>query len=242
MTPNTTSQLHDASSVVDFSRALRESTVSETPAALTEALLPEITDSFWLLVSSNALINSTETQVLRMILERALPDGVSIALDVDWRPDRWGLPANAAPTPEVLRRFRPLAQSAQFIRCKVDEAKAFFSSADPAMIQERLPQRPAVLIRDRTGGLLWSVGGRTGRMTPALVEDHDAFLARLLDNLCSHPTLLGNAGPGIDAIADPDTLAEQLLSAAAPIATSADFSKSDQSGHETHLEDHDHAR
>ncbi|CAK6689832.1 hypothetical protein ICNINCKA_00686 [Synechococcus sp. CBW1107] len=242
MMPSTTLQLHDVTSVFDFSQSLSETTVSETPAALTEALLPEITDSFWLLVSTNALINTTETQVLRMILERALPGGVSIALDVDWRPDRWGLAGNAAPTSEVLRRFRPLAQSAQFIRCGVDEAEAFFSSADPAMIQERLPQRPAVLITDRTGGLLWSIGGRKGRMAPMLVEDHDTFLVRLLDNLCSHPTLLGNAGPGIDAIADPDALAEQLLSAAAPIDTSADCLKSDQSAHGAYLAEHDHAR
>ena len=48
-----------------------------------------------------------------------------------------------------------------------------------------------------------------------MLQDHDVFLARLLDNLCTNPQLLGSAGPGIDAIADPDNLAEQLLTAAA---------------------------
>jgi hypothetical protein len=216
MTTNKTCQAQDSTSVVDFTEALSVASAHETPAALTEALLPGVTESFWLLVSSNALLEATQTQVLRMILRRALPSGVSIALDVDWKPECWGLPPDAAPTSEVLRRFRPLAQAAQLIRCGVDEADFFFSSTDPVLIQEGLPNRPAVLVMDQAGGLQWSIGGRKGRMDPSLVEDHDTFLARLLDKLCSHPQLLGNAGPGIDAIADPDALAEQLLAAAVP--------------------------
>lgn len=203
--------------LVDFSQALSETTAS-TPAARTEALLPGITESFWLLVTSNALIEARETQALTMILERALPRGVSMALEVSWTSERWGLPASAAPTPEVLRRFRPLAEAAQLIRCDVDEAEAFFNTADPVLIQQRLPQLPAVLVTGPAGGLQWSIGGRKGSMNPGLVEDNDTFLVRLLDRLCSHPQLLGNAGPGIDAIADPDLLAEQFLLAAAPAA------------------------
>jgi len=216
MTSTSTDQTQGGNTtLVDFSQALSE-TESSTTAGCIEALLPGITETFWLLVNSNALIQASDAWVLNMILERALPSGVSMALEVSWTPERWGLPAAAAPTPEVLRRFRPLAEAAQLIRCDVDEAEAFFSTADPAVIQQRLPQLPAVLVAGPAGGLQWSIGGRKGRMNPGLLEDNDTFLVRLLDRLCSHPQLLGNAGPGIDAIADPDLLAEQLLLAAAP--------------------------
>jgi hypothetical protein len=91
MTTNKTCQAQDSTSVVDFTEALSVASAHETPAALTEALLPGVTESFWLLVSSNALLEATQTQVLSMILRRALPSGVSIALDVDWKPECWGL-------------------------------------------------------------------------------------------------------------------------------------------------------
>ncbi|MFQ6537289.1 MULTISPECIES: hypothetical protein [Aphanothece] len=220
--------------VVDFATALGDPSAGRSAAALTEALLPQVSEAFWLRVSSNALLETTENEVLSMVLERALPRGVSIALDVDWSPERWGLPVGAAPTAEVKRRLRPLAQAAQLIRCDADEAEAFFASTDPALIQERLAQRPAVLVQDRRGGLLWSVGGRRGWMEPALLDDHDAFLANLLVRLGSQPQLLGTAGAGIEAIADPDALAEQLLAAAAadsPLAQGPPSAASARQGH-----------
>ncbi|SBO43246.1 fructokinase [Cyanobium sp. NIES-981] len=207
-----------ASGVVDFAEAFRRSddaSTAATPASLTERLLPEVSGTFWLRVSSQALADTTRSQVLQMVLQRALPAGVSVALDVDWQPPRWGLPENAPPTAEVMRRFRPLAQSAQLIRCTADEAECFFSSDDPSTMHRQMAQKPAVLVRQRDGALAWCIGGRQGRIAPELLQGESGFLAHLLENLCAHPALLGNAGPGIDAIADPDQLAEQLLAAAA---------------------------
>ncbi len=201
--------------VFNLSQALHEGSNVQSPAAITEALLPEIRESFWLLISSNALIDARDVQVLRMILERALPSGISVALDVDWQPQRWHLPPQSPPTAEVLRRFQPLARAAHLIRCTGEEADTFFGSRDQVRVHETLTQRPAVLISDSAGTLNWCIGGRRGHLDPAMLQDHDVFLARLLDNLCTNPQLLGSAGPGIDAIADPDNLAEQLLTAAA---------------------------
>ena len=36
-----------------------------------------------------------------------------------------------------------------------------------------------------------------------MLQDHELFLARLLDNRTTYPQLLGGAGPGIEAIDDP---------------------------------------
>ncbi|CAK6701116.1 hypothetical protein [Synechococcus sp. CBW1107] len=47
-----------------------------------------------------------------------------------------------------------------------------------------------------------------------MLQDHELFLARLLDNRSTYPQLLSGACPGIEAIDDPDGLAEQLLTAA----------------------------
>jgi sugar/nucleoside kinase (ribokinase family) len=204
-----------ASGVVDFAEAFRNHAAGTTPAGLTERLLPEVNGSFWLLVTSHALADTTRHQVLQMVLTRAQPTGVSIALAVDWQPRQWGLPDDAPPTAEVMRRFRPLAQAAQLIRCSADEAESFFASDDPGTIHRQMPQKPAVLIRQRDGALAWCISGRQGHLARELLQGESGFLAHLLDNLCAHPALLGNAGPGIDAIADPDGLAQQLLNAAA---------------------------
>lgn len=217
-TPTTTrpTQTDRHTPLFDLSQALQIASSADSPAALTEAMLPRIRDSFWLLVSSNSVIEAQHAQAVSMILERAIPSGVSVALDLDWQPQRWGLPPQAPPSAEVLRRVQPLAWSAQLIRCSREEAEAFFGSADPVRVHrhDSLPQRPAVLIRADSGALDWCIGGRLGSLEASMLQDHDLFLTRLLDNLSSHPELLGNAGPGLDAVADPDGMAEQLLSAA----------------------------
>lgn len=197
-----------------LSRALSDVSPSMSPAAIIEQLMPDIRESFWLLVSSNDLIDSHDNQALRMILERALPSGVSVVFNVDWQPQQWHMLPESPPTAEVLRRITPLAEAAQLIHCTCDEADSFFGTTNSVRVHDRFPQRPAVLITDPNGGLDWCIGGRSGRLAPAMLQDHELFLARLLDNLCTHPQRLGNAGPGIDAVADPDDLAEQLLMAA----------------------------
>jgi hypothetical protein len=206
-------------STFDLFRALRDDSTPDTPAALTEALLPEVKESFWLLVSSSAVIDRDDIQALRMIVERAVPSGVSVALTVGWQPQRWSLPPQSPPTGEVLDRVWPLVLAAQLIRCTGEEAETFFGTRDPVRMHDRLPQKPAVLISDAAGGLHWCIGGRHGSLDGSMLQDHELFLAQLLDNLSTHPQLLGNAGPSTDAIAHPDGLAEQLRTAAAASAS-----------------------
>jgi hypothetical protein len=118
--------------VIDFSAVFKEAYVShETPAGLVETLMPDISKSSWLLITSDSLVGATESTTLTMVLERAIPHGVAIALDVAWQPNSWGLEPGSMPTPEVLRRFHPLAQEASLIRCTPEEADEFFPLTTP---------------------------------------------------------------------------------------------------------------
>lgn len=201
--------------VIEFSTVFSEaSRTAQTPAGLTETVLPDVCNTSWLITTSNALIGATENQTLRMVLERALPQGVAIAVDVDWQPEAWGLPAGSPPSPEVLRRFQPLAQAASLIRCSRTEAEVFFGDRDPLQVHNALSQRPGVVITDCDGSVDWCLGGRRGTMGTLMVKDQESFFTALIENLAEHPALLGQAKPGRDAVADPDGLTEALLSAA----------------------------
>ncbi len=202
----------NTSTVLDLTTALRERAGEHTPAGITELLTPECSRASWLLVGSNALAENDQAVALRMLLERAASLKVAIALDVRWQPQNWGLAPGSPPTSEVLRRFRTLAEASALIRTTDQEAEWFFQYTDPVRIHLTLPQRPAVLISDQQGPVRWCLGGHSGHL-PA-TADSDAFLAVLLDGLCRHPQLLGSGGPGLDAVADPEGLADLLRSAA----------------------------
>jgi hypothetical protein len=88
--------------VVDFSAVFSEAYASHrTSAGLVETLMPDVSRSTWLLITSNSLVGATESTTLTMVLERAIPLGVAIALDVAWQPNSWGL----KPGSKRRRRF-----------------------------------------------------------------------------------------------------------------------------------------
>lgn len=83
--------------VIDFSAVFNEAYAShQTPAGLVETLMPDVSTSSWLLITSDSLVGATESTTLTMVLERAIPHGVAIALDVAWQPKSWGLGACCA--------------------------------------------------------------------------------------------------------------------------------------------------
>ncbi len=203
--------------VIDFSAVFDKAHEShETPAGLVEILMPDVSKTSWLLITSNSLIAATESTTLTMVLERAIPHGVAIALDVAWQPHSWGLDPGSKPTPEVLRRFHPLAQEAGLIHCTAEEADEFFSSKDPLAIHRSLSQRPGVAITGIDGSVRWCIGGRMGTMETQMHDEQASFFSALIESFADKPELLGNAGegPGTDAVAEPDGLTDALLSAA----------------------------
>jgi hypothetical protein len=203
--------------VIDFSAVFNEAYAShQTPAGLVETLMPDVSTSSWLLITSDSLVGATESTTLTLVLERAIPHGVAIALDVAWQPNSWGLAPGSKPTPEVLRRLHPLAQEATLIRCTPEEADEFFASHDPLTIHRSLSQCPGVVITGIDGSVEWCIGGRIGTMEAGILNEQEHFFASLIKSFAERPELLGNAGegPGTDAVADPDGLTEALFSGA----------------------------
>lgn len=204
-------------SVIDFSEVFNEAYAShKTPAGLVEALMPDVVKTSWLLITSSSLLGATESTTLTMVLERAIPHGVAIALDVAWHPTTWGLEPGSKPTQEVLRRFLPLAQAASLIRCIPEEADEFFSSHVPLAIHRSLSQRPGVIITGLDGSVRWCIGGRMGIFEARMLNEQERFFPALIESFAAKPELLGNTGegPGTDAVADADGLTDALFLAA----------------------------
>ena len=178
--------------------------------------MPDVSTASWLLITSDSLVGATESTTLTMVLERAIPHGVAIALDVAWQPNSWGLEPGSKPTPEVLRRLHPLAQEASLIRCTPEEADEFFASHDPLTIHRSLSHCPGVVITGIDGSVEWCIGGRIGTMETRMLNEQEHFFSSLIKSFAERPELLGNSGegPGTDAVADPDGLTEVLFSAA----------------------------
>jgi hypothetical protein len=213
--------------ILDLSTALNSELRGHTPEGATERLSATLDQLSWLLVDSTMVAGDDTAISLRMLLKRASAQGVSIALELNWQPQHWGLAPEAPPTAEVLRRFRTLAEAAALISASTTEAAWFFQSSDPVSIHGALSQRPAVLITDSTGTLHWCLGGRSGRLES--IQHPDVFLRRLLEGLSRHPELLGHAGPGVDAVARPDPLADLLRQAADSSSDSSSDRSSDSS-------------
>jgi len=159
--------------------------------ALRQAAIPLLSGARWLLCGTLPLASPRAAEALGALLTQAVSAGRPLlAVDVNWRPTFWGLPAGSAPPPAVQARIRPLLEQAALLKCAAEEARWFFASTDPAAISAALSGRPAVCVTDGAGPLGWYLGGCSGRLEPFAVEAvdttgaGDAFMAGLLDGLC----------------------------------------------------------
>lgn len=158
----------------------------------------------WLLVGTIPLASPDSAAALDLALQRSVPAGVRLAVDVNWRPTFWNPAADpaAGPSPVQIAVMTVLLERAALIKCAREEALWLFGSADPQRVSRALPQRPAVVVSDGAAPLRWWIGSSAGEL-PAFalpVVDStgagDAFTAGLLHGLVRSPHLLDDAGSG----------------------------------------------
>jgi fructokinase len=149
----------------------------------------------WLLTGTIPLASALSAEALELLLDRGRSAGLSLALDVNWRPTFWdrNLASDAAPPAAVQERLRPLLARADLLKCAAEEAIWLFGSTDPAVISEAVPGGPDVLITDGAKQVRWFVQGRPGQRSAfelPVVDTTgagDAFMAGLLHGLCAYP-------------------------------------------------------
>jgi len=155
--------------------------------ALTGVVLPS--DAVWLLIGTIPLATQTSAATLQGIVDQARQRGVSIALDVNWRPIFWDVEAepSSGPQPTAFAAIQPLLEQAALIKLAREEALWFFSCEDPAVISAALPQRPDVVVTDGAAPVRWYLEDQSGvqqAFQPPRVVDTtgagDAFTAGLL--------------------------------------------------------------
>ena len=168
--------------------------------ALAAVVEPTFAAARWLLVGTLALASPASREALGWLLQWAKTAGVSLALDVNWRPTFWdpASPLQSGPPPGAIARIRPLLEQAALIKCAAEEAQWLLGSQDPCVISAALPQRPAVVVSDGANPLRWCWGGQAGALKafPVPVVDTtgagDALTAGLLHRLCQQPELIGS--------------------------------------------------
>ncbi len=146
----------------------------------------------WLLVGTIPLATSLSSEALKWSVEKALENGLKIAIDVNWRPTFWddNFAPDAGPDDYALSVIQPLLESASLIKLAREEAIWFFKTQDPYGIARMLPKEPDVVITDGAKPVRWflkGVIGETEALAPPSVIDTtgagDAFTAGLLNQL-----------------------------------------------------------
>jgi fructokinase len=149
----------------------------------------------WLLTGTIPLASAASAEALGLVLDRCEACGVTLAVDVNWRPTFWDsqLPPDAPPTAALKARLRSLLERADLLKCAAEEAEWLFGGTDPAVISAALPRRPDVLITDGANPVRWCVAGECGERAAFVVPvvdttgAGDAFTAGLLHSFCAHP-------------------------------------------------------
>jgi fructokinase len=173
---------------------------------LRKAAIPLMAQLRWLVCGTLPLASPRTAAALEVLLSMAAPSPVRalaagmksadlgnsplLAVDLNWRPTFWGMPASSAPSPMAKARIRPLLERAALLKCTAEEARWFFATEDPSAISAALPGEPTVCVTDGASTLRWQLGGSAGQLEPLAIDAvdttgaGDAFMAGLLHGLC----------------------------------------------------------
>ena len=167
----------------------------------------EVLKNSWNVLSSNAkwlslgtipLANKVSRKSLLWSIEKAVSQGIKIAIDINWRPTFWdeNNSPDSGPNDEVIIQIKSILSKASLLKLAKEEAIWFFGSIEPDVISHSLPNHPNVVVTDGSNPIKWFLAGFNGK-TPAIkipeVIDStgagDAFTAGLIHQLLINPVL-----------------------------------------------------
>ena len=163
-----------------------------------QALMPSpLPQARWLMTGTLPLSSPVSASALMTAVRDALSQGMSIALDLNWRPTFWDVNASpdSGPSATTKALIHTLIIHASLIKLAREEAFWFFNTDDPVVIQQSLPQCPDVVVTDGPGPIRWKLGSDSGldsSFSPPMIVDTtgagDAFMAGLLHRCDASPS------------------------------------------------------
>ena len=146
----------------------------------------------WLIIGTIPLASKLSSEVYEWCIKQSLDSGISIALDLNWRPTFWRkqFSKNLAPSTKALDLIKPYLDFASLIKVAKEEAQWFFNSANATNISQNLPRKPSVIVTDGSHPVTWQINnssGKTNAIIPSSIVDTtgagDAFTAGLIYKL-----------------------------------------------------------
>ncbi len=148
----------------------------------------------WLILGTIPMASENASEAFLWIIQKALNDGIKIALDLNWRPTFWRseLLKNPGPSFEEINIIKPLLNSVSLIKFAKEEAQWFFNSSNPKKISSMLPKKPSIVVTDGANPVEWLLNKNSGTTNiiklSSIVDTTgagDAFTAGLIYKILS---------------------------------------------------------
>ncbi len=148
----------------------------------------------WLIIGTIPMASEISSEAFSWCIEKALCDGIKIALDLNWRPTFWRskFSKEEAPLLKEINIIKPILNHVSLIKLAKEEAQYFFNSFNPKEISFNLPQKPSVIVTDGANSIDWFLNnniGKTNAIIPPKIIDTtgagDSFTAGLIYKLLS---------------------------------------------------------
>ncbi len=148
----------------------------------------------WLIVGTIPLASEKSSKAFLWCIEKALHEGIKIALDLNWRPTFWRKQVSSVSEPSVKEKKQifSILKNVSLIKLAKEEAQWFFNNSDPTKISSSLAHKPSVVVTDGSNPISWRLNNQTGKsfaITPSSIVDTtgagDAFTAGLIYKLIS---------------------------------------------------------
>ncbi len=156
---------------------------------------PKVVDnSKWLVLGTIPLASEISSKAFLWCMQKAVHDGIKIALDLNWRPTFWRNKFSKVlePSLEQKNKIFSILKNVSLIKLAKEEAEWFFETSNPIEISSSLINKPSVIVTDGSNPISWILNNHIGKSftipPPSLVDTTgagDAFTAGLIYKLLS---------------------------------------------------------